>query len=121
MYLIPAQSELTGDGFLAGRLEQVDGEALEHRREAAGGFGPRKLHGANAVLGAPAARRYGLQDGPVLAGVQVPPTAGGLAVMERAQPAALRARPLDGWLVRQMDVDFPIGQLQFHAFHAPRL
>jgi hypothetical protein len=83
MHLIPTQLELIGDGFLTGGPEPIDGQSFKQRREPAGGLGPRKLYGTSAMFRAVAPRGFRMQDRLVLAGVQMPPTALRLMVIER--------------------------------------
>ena len=51
-----------------------------------------------------------MQDRLVLAGIQMPPPALWLMVLERARLAALRTRPLSGCM-DEMNVNLSIGQL----------
>jgi hypothetical protein len=94
MHLVPTQPELIGDGFLTGGLEPIDGQSFKQSREPAGWFGPRKLYSTRAMLRAVAAWRLRMQNRLVLTGVQMPPPALGLMVVERARFAALRTGPL---------------------------
>jgi hypothetical protein len=120
MHLIPTQLELIGDGFLTGGPEPIDGQSFKQRREPAGGLGPRKLYGTSAMFRAVAPRGFRMQDRLVLAGVQMPPTALRLMVIERTRLAALRTGPLHIGFMHQMNVNLPIGHLQLNAVHAPR-
>jgi len=120
MHLIPTQLELIGDGFLTGCPEPIDGQPFKQRREPAGGLGPRKLHCPSAMFRAVAARRFRMQDRLILTGVQMPPTALWLMVVERARLAALRTAPRHTGLMDQMNVNLPIGHLQLNTVHTPR-
>ena len=60
-----------------------------------------------------------MQDRLILTGVQMPPSAFGLMVVERARLAALRTVPLRTRLMHQMNVNFPISHLQLNAVHSP--
>jgi hypothetical protein len=57
-----------------------------------------------------------VQDRFVLAGLQMPPSPRGLVVVQVAQGAALRARPLSSNRIVQENVDFPFVEFQFHTF-----
>jgi hypothetical protein len=120
MHLIPTQPQLIAGSLLTGRLEPIDGQAFKQRREPAGGLGPWKLYRPNAMFSAVAARRFRMQDRLILTGVQMPPAALWLMVVERARLAALRTRPLDSLFVHQMNVNFSILQLQLNLIHSPR-
>jgi hypothetical protein len=119
MHLVPTQPELIGDRFLAGCLEPIDGQSFKPCCEPAGWLSPCKLYGSSAVLGAVAARRFGIQDRLVLTGVQMPPPALRLMVVERARLATLRTKPLCSGLMNQMNVNLFFGQLQLNAIHTP--
>src|ERR1700691_2519640 len=119
MHLIPTQPQLIADRLLTGRLEPVDGQSFKQRREPAGGLGPSKLYRPSAMFSAVAARRFRMQDRLILTGVQMPPAALRLMVVERARLAALRTRALDSLFVHQMNVNFPIRHLQLNVVHSP--
>ena len=61
-----------------------------------------------------------MQDRLVLTGVEMPPTAFRLMVVQPTRLAALRTRPLYPRLVDQMNVNFSILQLQLNLIHSPR-
>ena len=61
-----------------------------------------------------------MQDGLILAGVQMPPAALRLMVVERARLAALRTQPLGSVFMDQMNVNFSILQLELNEIDAPR-
>lgn len=61
-----------------------------------------------------------MQDRLILTGVQMPPPAFGLMIVEWAWLAALRTRPLYSGLMNQMNVNFSIPQLQLNEIDAPR-
>ena len=61
-----------------------------------------------------------MQDRLILTGVQMPPPAFRLMVVERARLAALRTRPLYSGCMDQMNVNFSILQLQLNEIDAPR-
>lgn len=50
VHLVPAQGKLFRARFLAGHLHPVDGQTLEHRREAARRLGPRQFDVAHSVF-----------------------------------------------------------------------
>src|SRR5258708_34798298 len=58
------------------------------------------------MVRAVAAQRFGMQDRLILTGVQMPPPAFRLVVVERARLAALRTRPLCSSSMDQMYVNF---------------
>ena len=60
-----------------------------------------------------------MQNRLVLTGVQMPPAALWLMVIERARLAALRTGPLHTVFMQQMNVNFPIRHLQLNAVHSP--
>jgi hypothetical protein len=60
-----------------------------------------------------------MQDRPVLASIQMPPLPLRLMVVLPTRFPALRAGPLLNLVVFQMNVNFPIAQLQFHSFDEP--
>lgn len=60
-----------------------------------------------------------MQDRLILTGVQMPPAALWLMVVERARLAALRTGPLHTGFMYQMDVHFPVRHLQLNALHSP--
>ena len=60
-----------------------------------------------------------MQDRLILTGVQVPPAALRLMVVERTRPAALWTRPLQAGFMHQMNVNLPISHLQLNAVHTP--
>src|SRR5271166_2937254 len=126
MHLVPTQPELISDGFLTGCLEPIDGQSFNQSREPAGWLGPRKLYGSCAMRGAVAARRFGMQDRLILTGVQMPPPAFGLMIVEWAWLAALRTRPLYSGLMNQMNVNFSIPNFSstrstLHGDRIPRI
>jgi len=59
-----------------------------------------------------------MQDGLILAGVQMPPAALRLMVVERARLAALRTQPLGSVFMDQMNVNFSILQLELNEIDA---
>jgi hypothetical protein len=61
-----------------------------------------------------------MQDRLILTGVQMPPAALWLMVVERARLAALRTGPWHTGLMLQMNVDFPIRHFQLNAVHSSR-
>ena len=61
-----------------------------------------------------------MQDRLILTGVQMPPAALWLMVVERARLAALRTRPLHTGVMDQMNMNFPIGHLQLDTVDTPR-
>ena len=61
-----------------------------------------------------------MQDGLILTGVQMPPAALWLMVVERARLAALRTGPLHSGFMQQMNVNFAIRHLQLNPVHSPR-
>ena len=85
-------------------LQDVDGERLEHQREARVLRRPRQLDDLHAVPGAAHARRPGVDQRLELHRVQVPPRPLLLLVVDGAQPPAFGAlRGLRG--VFEVDVD----------------
>ena len=62
-------------------IDPGNGKSFKQRGKAAGWFGPGHRHHARAVGGTVAARRLGVQDGAVLASVEVAPLAFGLMVV----------------------------------------
>ena len=60
-----------------------------------------------------------MQDRLILTGVQMPPAALWLMIVERARLAALRTGPLHTGFMHQMNVNFPIPHLQLNAVHSP--
>ena len=64
-------------------------------------------------------RGLGVQDGLILARVQVPPLPLWLMVIQLASRSTFWARPLDHVVVSQVNVDFAGLQLQFHRVHKP--
>src|SRR5277367_280718 len=71
MHFIPAQMQLIAHRLLAGNSHPVDGEPLEQGREPARWLRPKQFHTPHPMLGAVAAWRRSVQNGPILAGVQV--------------------------------------------------
>src|SRR5438132_10847879 len=117
--LVPAHSQLLAHGLLAGSFQPSNGEGFKQSRKAAGGIGPREFHYAHAVCGALAARWVSMQDGAVLASVEVAPLPLGLVVVEFAGRPTLRARPGGQVVMGQIDVHFLGEQVQVHGGHAP--
>jgi hypothetical protein len=72
------------------------------------------------MLPAFAARRFGMQNGLILTGVQVPPAALRLMVVQLARRPTFRARPVDHVVMSQVEVNLAALQLQFHRVHKPR-
>jgi len=66
------------------------------------------------------ARRRGMQDGAILAGVQMAPFPFGLMIVERAEATAFRTSPLRVVLMGEVDVYLPLLKLQFYSLHLPR-
>src|SRR5260370_1070458 len=93
MDFVPPQPQLLGDSFLAGGFQPGNGEGFKKSREAAGWFSPGQLQHAHAMSRALGARRLGVEDGAVLAGVQVAPLSLGLMVIELAGGTALGTGP----------------------------
>ena len=91
--LIPTQPQLLGHRLLAGGFEPGDCQSFKQRGEAAGWLCPRQFHHPHPMRGALAARRFGVQDGVVLAGVQVAPLALALMIVWLAGRSTLRTRP----------------------------
>ena len=60
-----------------------------------------------------------MQNRLILTGVQMPPPALWLMVVERARLAALRTGPLQTRFMHQMNMNFPIRHLQLNAVHSP--
>ena len=120
MHLVPRQSQPIRHGLLAGRLQPVDRQTLEQRREAAVRFGPGQTHHAHPMFGTTAARRLGVQDGAVLAGVQMPPTTARCRGRTKGTPPRTPDTSTNLRLVPQVHMDLPFLQLQFHALHSPR-
>ena len=60
-----------------------------------------------------------MQDRLIMTGVQMPPAALWLVVVERARLAALGTGPQQTGFVHQMNVNFPISLLQLNAVHSP--
>src|SRR5208283_5087639 len=71
------------------------------------------------MVAALASRWLGMQDGLILAGIQVSPLPLRLVVVQLARRTAFRARPIDHLMVCQANVDLPHFQLQFHRVHVP--
>ena len=65
-------------------------------------------------------RRLGMENRLILAGVQVPPPALRLMVVQFAGRPALRTRPIDQLMMSQVDVDLAALQFQIHRIHKPR-
>ena len=118
--LVPRHPEQTPHLLLTGRPKPADRQPLEERREAASRFRPRQLHHARTVFRTVAARRGRMDDRPVLARVQVPPLPLRLVVVQRAQPAALRAGPAKVGRVAEDDMHLSDLQFQFDSLHTPR-
>src|SRR5208282_497940 len=120
MHLVPRQAQLIRHRLLTGRLQPVDRQAFKQRREPAMRFGPGQTHNAYPMFGTTAARGLGVQDGTVLARVQMPPMPFAVVVVQRALRTALWARPRYLRIMPQMHMDFPFLQFQFHPLYAPR-
>ena len=60
-----------------------------------------------------------MQNGAVLASVEMTPTALGLMIVEPALGAALGTGPAHLFMVFEEDVDFAVGPAQLHAFDFP--
>jgi hypothetical protein len=60
------------------------------------------------------ARRFGMENRLILAGVQVSPPPLWLMVVQLARRAALRTRPIDQLVMSQVNVDLAAFQLQIH-------
>lgn len=71
------------------------------------------------MLTAFAARRLGMQDRLVLAGVQMPPAPLWLVIVEFALRSAFRTGPVDHLLVPQVNVNLASLQLQLHRIYKP--
>src|ERR1700744_5444556 len=121
MHFVPAQMQLIAHGFLTGCFHPVDGQPLKHRGKSARRFGPGKVHTARAMFRAVDARRLGMQDCPVLGGVQMPPAPLRLMIVQGTWLAACRARPRKTLVVLQSHVHFALVQFQLNAIHAPWL
>src|SRR5438132_9787953 len=61
-----------------------------------------------------------MQDGSILAGVQMPPFSLRLMIVERSQRTAYGTNPLPIVLMGEVDVHFSLLHFQFHALHLPR-
>ena len=90
--------------LLTGLLQPRNRECFKQRGEAAGRLGPGQSHDSRTVLGTAVARRPGVQDRAVLAGVEVTPAAFRLMVVKRALGAALRTKPMQLFIVFEEDV-----------------
>jgi len=62
-----------------------------------------------------------MQDRLILTGVQMTPSPCRLVIIQVAQRAALRARPLNSNRMGQKNVNLPIFEFQFHTFDVPRI
>src|SRR5271157_4609551 len=71
------------------------------------------------MVAALAARRLGVQDGLILACIQVSPLPLRLMVVQLARRPALWTRPIDPVMVCQANVDLSHLQLQFPSVHLP--
>ena len=71
------------------------------------------------MLGTVAARRVGVQNRVVLAGIEVTPAPLGLMILQRAFAAALAAQPGDARFMFQVDVDFLPVSCQLDAIDPP--
>ena len=116
---MPTQLHLFGHRLLTGLLQPLDRDRLKQQRESASCLGPRQSHSSRSMFGTIAARHSGMQHGPVLAGVQMPPLPLGLMVKQRAGLLALWAPPFDFLFVFQVNVNLSLLQLQIHALHIP--
>ena len=72
-------------------LQPPDGNPRKQRRESAVRLGPRQMDYAHAMTGAMAARRFGMQDGLVRAGIQTPSLALWLMIVQSIRLTALHA------------------------------
>src|SRR6516162_708747 len=61
-----------------------------------------------------------MQDGSILTGIQMPPFALGLMIVERTKGTAYGTSPLAVVLMGQVDVHLSLLKFQFHALHLPR-
>src|ERR1700739_2031160 len=61
-----------------------------------------------------------MRDGSILTGVQMPPFALGLMVVERTEGTAYGTSPLAVVLMGEVDVHLSLWQFQFHSLHLPR-
>ena len=119
VYLVPTQLQQAGHCFLTGRFEPLDRQQFKQRCESARRLGPRHLHHSHSVVAACATRRLGVQNGPVLASIQVAPLPLRLVVIQLACLSTFRTRPIDHVLVPQANVDLAGFQFQFPPIHVP--
>lgn len=92
--LIRLACSCESDWLLGGHLQPFDGNPFEQRSESAIGLRPGQFDGTSTRLAAVGPRRFGMQDGLELAGVQMSPLTLRPMVIERAKRAAFRARPV---------------------------
>ena len=117
---IPAEVQLLGYRFLAGGLEPGNGQGFKQGGEARARFRPGQRHHLHSVLWASRSRRAGVQNGLILAGVQMPPAPFRLMIIQGTGRGTFRAGPalLGGML--QIDMDLARFQFQFDPLHLPR-
>lgn len=118
--LVPTQLQQSRYSLLARRFQPFDRQRLEQRRKAARRLRPRQLDRLHAMVPAFRARRLGMEDRLILAGVQVSPSPLWLMVIQFACRAALRTRPIDHLVMSEVDVDLAAFQFQIYRIHKPR-
>ena len=119
MNRVPTQPQLFSHRLLAGVFQPLSRQRLKQSSKSAVGLGPRQLHHPHAMLAALAARRLGMHDRLVLTGIQMPPLALRLMIVERTAGSAFGTGPVQFVLVGQIDVDLALLQLELHALHLP--
>ena len=101
-------------------LHPVDGQGLEQGREPRLLLGPRDAHLADAVGRTIQTRDARVDEGPVLAGIEMPPDP--LAViMDRRRGEALRTDPQSFRRQGHPDVNLALREPQLGLVDAPRL
>ncbi len=117
--LVPADPGALGNGADIGITQPDDDQSFEERREARAFFGPRHSKLFDSMGGTVEPWYSGMEQGPILEGVEVAPASFPVIV----DGGALLAFGTDPQLLRGQshgDVDLAFLELEFHLLHAPR-
>src|SRR5437773_6354295 len=93
----PSTVEWTADD--TNSISKIHAALPKGHGKAAAGFRPRQLHNAHSMLRALAARWLGMQDGAVLAGIQMSPLPFRLMIVKWTEDSAFGTSPLPVVLV----------------------